>query len=49
MISCGNLLSTDALADIHNLIKIDAVILDGSLLGRHDLDVLLKIAKQKAR
>ena len=43
------LLGADPLADIHNLSKIDAVILGGRLLGRDDLDDLLKTAQQKAR
>jgi len=43
------LLGADPLADIHNLSKIDAVILGGHLLGRDDLAELLKTAAQKAR
>jgi imidazolonepropionase-like amidohydrolase len=43
------LLRADPLTDIHNLRKIDAVILGGRLLGRDDLDGLLKTAEQKAK
>jgi hypothetical protein len=43
------LLDADPLLDIHNISKIDAVILAGRLLDRHDLDQLLKTAEQKAR
>jgi hypothetical protein len=43
------LLGADPLSDIHNLSKIDAVILGGRLLGRDDLDELLKTAEQKAK
>jgi len=43
------LLRADPLTDIHNLRKVDAVILGGRLLGRDDLDGLLKTAEQKAR
>ena len=41
------LLGADPLADIHNLSKIDAVILGGRLLGRVDLDELLKTVEQR--
>ena len=43
------LLHADPLANIHNLGKIDAVVLGGRLLGRDDLDELLKTAEQRAR
>lgn len=43
------LLRANPLADIHNVSKIDAVILGGRLLDRHDLDELLKLAEQRAK
>lgn len=42
------LLSADPLADIHNTAKIDAVIVDGKLLRRGDLDALLRQAEAMA-
>jgi imidazolonepropionase-like amidohydrolase len=43
------LLTADPLADIRNARKIDAVIVDGKLLRRHDLDALLRQAEAMAR
>ena len=43
------LLDADPLVDIHNIAKINAVILGGRLLDRTELDQLLKTAEQKAR
>jgi len=42
------LLSADPLIDIHNTQKIDAVIVDGKLLRRSDLDALLRQAEAMA-
>jgi len=44
------LLDTDPLGDIHHLRDIRAVILDGKLLGREDLDKLIAVngANQKS-
>jgi imidazolonepropionase-like amidohydrolase len=42
------LLNADPLADIHNTSKIEAVIVDGKLLRRADLDVLLREGERAA-
>ena len=42
------LLTADPLADVQNTAKIDAVMLDGRLLDRHDLDELLAGAENRA-
>lgn len=43
------LLAADPLADIHNTRKIEAVILDGKLYGREELNDFLNAAEKKAK